>query len=177
MATVQLSTNCKQWMKGFATDVTATSTLPAPQVADPIALDGCVNVQDMNLIKVAFYGSITGNGDADGAAMDDMELYGWSPLVQGSTTLWIPTFIGRFDVVLGGAVGVAGQTVINTQYFADSITLEDGDESCRVISGIADRIASVTVDLEGAKRFQVVAMGDPTANNKADNQNYLYSVL
>tara|TARA_B100001094_G_scaffold325592_1_gene380217 strand:- start:396 stop:884 length:489 start_codon:yes stop_codon:yes gene_type:complete len=162
-------------MKGRGTPATSTQTAPALQNTDPIALDGCVECQDLNLAKIVFNGSLSGGSSADNKTMTGIELYGWSPL-NGPDNLWLPSLIGKFEAVCGTAVGVGTTAIAATEYFADTITLQDGDESCRICSGIANRIASLTIDLEGAKRFQVVYTG-AFGNAEVDNFNFVYSLI
>ena len=88
----------------------------------------------------------------------------------------MPSLIARFDGVMGTRTGVNGAVIENEEYFADTITLVDGDESCRICAGIANRIASVTVDLEGASRVQVAYKGN-FATTEVDTFNFVYSLI
>ncbi len=173
MATVQLATNAKLWMIGRGDDATSSGAAPSVQAADPVALDGCVECADLNLAKLSFFGGVTGGGSADNKLLSSIELFGWSPIQGG---LWMPSLIGRFDGVIGSSKGVNGSIIEDEEYFADTITLVDGDESCRICSGIANRIASLTVDLEGASRLQVVYSGS-FLSAEVDSFNFLYSLI
>lgn len=176
MPAIQLSTNKKYWYKGGSTDVDgAATTQPVIQVADPVSTNMCVSVEDANLCKIIPYGS-DDSGSADNKLFTGMRIYGWSSITTG-TTLWIPTLIAEINVILGATtecVGVAGQMLDEEDHMADTIVLVDGDESCRIISGISDAIASITVDLEGASRLQV---GFTDWTGSADNGNFLYSTF
>jgi hypothetical protein len=169
MPTIQLSTNTRNFFQGFTTNSTATGTTPVVTTPSVATTDGIVLVKDANLAKLLFYGALTGAGDADGRTMTDTRVYTWSEVAQDT---WVPTLVGAFNMTLGGAVGVAGGVVIATEYFAETITLVDGDESCRIISGIADDIGSLTIDLEGAYYLQVVFHNAPGTAD-ADTRNFL----
>ncbi len=175
MSSVTLSTNPKRWEPGFGTAITTQQTAPALQAADPKATAGVHICQDMNLVKLAFYGSLSSGATTD-KTMVGIEIYGWNPVGSTSNDLWAPLLMGRFDAVAGTSVGVAGKRIVNTEHFADTITLIDGDESARIVSGIDNRIASVTLDLEGATRFQVVYTGGFGAA-EVDNFNYMFAML
>jgi len=176
MPAIQLSTNKKYWYKGGAPDIDgAATTQPVIQTADPAATNMCVSVEDANLCKIIPYGSMD-SGSADNKFFNGMRIYGWSAMHTG-TSLWIPTLIAEINVVLGATtecVGVSGQTLDEEDHMADTIVLVDGDESCRIISGIADTIASITIDLEGASRLQV---GFSDWTGSPDNGNFLYSTF
>jgi hypothetical protein len=173
MPAIQLSTNKKYWYKGGLNVDGAATTQPVIQVADPISTNMCVNVEDANLCKIIPFGSMD-SGSADNKLFTGMRIYGWSSL---DAALWIPSLIAEINVTLGATtecVGVAGQTLDAEDHMADTIVFVDGDESCRIISGITDTIASITVDLEGASRLQV---GFTDWTGSADNGNFLYSTF
>jgi hypothetical protein len=172
---MQLSTNTREFFRGFQIDTDVTGVSPVTSLDGPPSdIDGIVSVKDANLAKLLFYGAITGGGDADGKTLTDTRVYSWSEVGSGT---WIPTLIGAFNMTLGGFQGHASSPVIdNTKYFAETITLVDGDESCRIISGIADEVASLTVDLEGAHYLQVVFhIAAGTAD--ADTRNFVYATF
>ena len=58
--------------------------------------------------------------------------------------------------------------MLDSQFFVDTITLADGDESCRIVTGINDHIASITVDLEGASYLSVTFGNDAAAPDLAN---------
>lgn len=173
MPAIQLSTNKKTWYKGSGTMATAATTQPVIQTADPISNTHCVNTEDANLCKIIPYGD-SGGSSANNSVFTGMRIYGWS---QVGTSLWIPSLIAEINVTLGDTpecVGVAGQPITNQQHLADTIVFVDGDESCRIISGITDAIASITVDLEGASRLEC---GWTSWTASPTNGSFLYSTF
>ena len=182
MTTVQLSTNKREWLRGYkGGNVVAANTTPVIQTADPIATDGVVRTEDMNLAKIMFGGRMHADATANDKTIEDAEIYGWAQIPAGPN-LWVPTLIARVDCTLGNTPNCVGSTdAADTwfgQYFhfADTIQLIDGDESCRIISGIADRMASMTVDLEGATRMQVIFKG-AFSGTQVEEANYMYGLL
>ena len=175
MPTIQLSTNTRSFFRGFQVDSTATGVSPVTSLDNPPNdIDGIVSVKDANLAKLVFYGALSAGGDADGKLLTDTRVYTWSEVGNGT---WLPTLVGAFNMTLGGFRGHASSDVIdNTEYFAETITLVDGDESCRIISGITDEIATLTVDLEGAHHLQVVFHNAP-GTAEADSRNFLYATF
>jgi hypothetical protein len=172
MPAIQLSTNLKTYHLGFSNATSALGATPDTTLANVPSTDGIVKVKDANLAKLVFYGAFDG-ADADGKTLTDTRVYTWSPVAAHT---WIPTLVGAFNMTLGGAVGVASGTPLATEYFAETITLVDGDESCRIISGIADDIASLTVDLEGAEYLQVV-FHNASGTAEAITRNFLYATF
>jgi hypothetical protein len=67
----------------------------------------------------------------------------------------MPTLIGKFALTCGATQGLAGAPIDTTDFLVDTIALNDGDESVRIISGIAGETASITCDLEGAERLEI----------------------
>ena len=173
MPAIQLSTNLKTYHLGFSNATSALGETPDTTLANVPATDGIVKVKDANLVKLLFWGAITSAGDADGRTLTDTRVYTWSPVAAPT---WIPTLVGSFNMTLGGAVGIASGTPLATEYFAETITLVDGDESCRIISGIADDIASLTIDLEGAEYVQVV-FHNAAGTADADTRNFAYATF
>lgn len=176
MATVQLATNAKLWMIGRGSDETTTNNTAEPgvQVADPVSIDGCCECSDMNLVKIAFLGSMSDNSNANDKTLPGITVYGWSPIQGG---LWLPSLITRVEATLGNRTGVDATVIDDSEHFADTITLVDGDESVRICSGISQQIASITMDLEGATRFQVVHTGALSGTGVAQNFNFVYSLI
>lgn len=61
-----------------------------------------------------------------GAALDAFAVrcIGWKRIGSDpNLTLWVPFILGTFGTVLGTTTGVAGAPVINTEKFADTITI------------------------------------------------------
>ena len=174
MPAIQLTTNLKTYQLGFSNASTATGATPQTALNTIPATDGIHKVKDANLVKLLFWGTESASGnDADGLTLTDTRVYTWSAVAKKT---WIPTLVGSFNMTLGGAVGVSGGTPTNLEYFAETITLVEGDESCRIISGVADDIASLTIDLEGAEYVQVV-FHNAAGTADADTRNYAYATF
>jgi hypothetical protein len=143
MPQVQLSTNTRRW--DVLPEVSSDHALPTIQAADPKNDTNVHVTRDRNLAKLVFAGS----GDNLTASVS---LYGWSQL---QSSHWMPTLIGKFALTCGATQGLAGAPIDTTDFLVDTIALNDGDESVRIISGIAGETASITCDLEGAERLEI----------------------
>lgn len=145
MPQVQLSTNNRHWQVKPA--ILADQTDPTITDTDPLGDDNVTICKDQNLAKFVFAGS----GDNLTASVT---IHGWSQIGGGD---WMPTLIGKFSLTCGSTTGAASRDFDANDYFVDTITLVDGDDSARIISGVANKIGSLTVDLEGATRVEVCA--------------------
>ena len=126
---------------------TSDHAQPAITATDPKNETNVYITRDRNLAKLVF---ATSNDNLTAS----VSLYGWSQLGPGH---WLPTLIGKFALTGGATVGLSGAPINQTCYLVDTIALNDGDESVRIISGIAGETASITCDLEGADRLEVRA--------------------
>lgn len=101
----------------------------------------------------------------------DMRVIGWLPF--GSPySYWVPTILWQGTCTLSTAVGVAGQTTVATDRYADTIDTDIGTDgvTCSRLSNAANQPASVLVDLRGHRLIQIDF--DMTG---ATNGNCLYS--
>lgn len=175
MTLLQLSTNERYWRRAYGGDAPTTSqTIPVPRSGAPTG--GAIRTINANLAKLCFMA--TEAGGASGKSSTGVHIYSWSkchPNATDGVELWIPTIVASLDIAYGTVTGVAdaGSTVHqtdNNDFFADEITLVEGDESVRIISGLAGTIASITLDLEGAEYLEVIytSLGggtDPTTSD------------
>tara|TARA_R100000995_G_scaffold80591_1_gene52521 strand:+ start:3111 stop:3638 length:528 start_codon:yes stop_codon:yes gene_type:complete len=171
MTLIQLSTNERHFQIGYASGVDLSGSgvgedKPIPMTALPSTIDGVHKTTDANLAKLLFYGYMDATATSDNKILKDVRIYTWAEL-HG---VWLPTLVGEFDMVCGGQTGLALTVVDANKYFVDTITLADGDESCRIITGINDHIASITVDLEGASYLSVTFAQDAAG---PENANYI----
>jgi hypothetical protein len=159
---MQLQTPTRVWTAGYAANATAalasapTTTLPAGT--------GVVQAINYNLAKVAFFG--TAAADLTSTAY----IYRWA----AAGTLYVPEFVAKLTLTTGTTVGVDATPVTTAGYFVDTIDFVDGDESVKITTGIANKIASVTFDLEGCLRWQV-SFDDMTGGGQAASMNYLFA--
>lgn len=75
-----------------------------------------------------------------------------------TTTIWIPVVLAEFACTLSSTpIGIAGAQVLNTELFADTITLTYGNNnvSVEIISPAADIIAHAVLDLKGFKKVEL----------------------
>jgi hypothetical protein len=90
--------------------------------------------------------------------------------------LWVPYLLGKFTCTISAAVGVAGADVLNTERFADTITV--GNEptvtadvtrqgTVQVMSPTGDLVAYLIIELNGAAKVEFIfdqTTGTPTTN-------------
>lgn len=115
-----------------------------------------------------------------GADNDTMScrVIGWRSVGENDVTtgLWIPVILCEFAAVLSGATGVAGATILNTERFADTITLTTGndDVSVDIVSPTGDVIAHAMMDLKG---FQKVELTFKLGGTPPTSMNALVALL
>jgi hypothetical protein len=164
------------------TDSSFDSLIPTTTEPTTALIDGVIELGNSDIVSnnllLLFFGA--GADDSTFSA----RLVGWKPAIATptatGTTLWVPVPLCQFNVILSTAVGVADAVVINTDRFADTITVTMGNEltDVTVISpatstaAVANVIASALVDMKGFRKFQMIF--DMTG---ATNGNALYAVL
>ena len=106
-----------------------------------------------NLAKV----SVAATGTS---ANDQIRLYafGVNTLTSGSTTTYLPHFIGKFLCTFGTKTGASSGVLTENEDFVDNFSKEDGDSSTRICNG-ENEIATLTFDLQGAE-YLVLTMSD-----------------
>ena len=161
-----LETNPKVWANVHAANSTTEATTLAPTATQPTNGNGAIYCKNHNLAKLIFWGAMDNNATAETNTYD-AHLFGWSS--NSSRDMWIPTFICKVNVILGTAVGIANVVPDAADYLADQISLTEGDTSVRIITDTTNRIASLTVDLEGAEYLGVVV--DLPASNNSEQWN------
>lgn len=115
-----------------------------------------------------------------GADGDDfsMRVIGWRSIKSltdaALKTLWVPVILVEVACEAGTAAGVAGSAVLNTEVFAESMTLTYGndDVSIDIVSPGASTnfIAHFVCDLKGFQKFECTfdrstGTNDPTSCN------------
>ncbi len=127
------------YQKAWATNAdTATFASRIPTVTEPtndgvVALHGSGIEVPRQMIVLPY-----GLGADDDSA--DMRIIGWRSIgyQSGGKILWVPAIMGIFTVTIGTTVGIAASPVLNTERFADTITLKsDNTTSQPVAQGIA----------------------------------------
>jgi hypothetical protein len=89
--------------------------------------------------------------------------------------LWIPTIVCEVACTLSTSIGVAAQTVLDTERFADtlSLTLGNAGVDCQVFSPANNTPAHVVVDAKGASVLEVIF----TTGGSATSCNALVAYL
>lgn len=171
MPTVSLSTTPNNFQKAYLTSPAPTNESGLTPLALTPPTVGVLDASHANLAKLVFFG--TGNADTQFYA----HVYAYSPVLGLATnTLWIPTLICKVLCTLSATVGVAAAIVLDTERFCDSIQLIEGDPTVKIAGDVDNRIASLVVDMEGARmlsvRFSTTGLALP-----ASTANFLYATL
>lgn len=82
----------------------------------------------------------------------DLRVIGWRLI----SDLYVPVLLAQFAVTLSQAVGVAGKSVINTERFADTLSITYGNSNVdtSVVSPTGDLIAHAIVDVKGFNKLE-----------------------
>lgn len=143
------------WAKALAA-VNATNAYPttAPTVTAPVlGTNGVVDPlilpgYSWRRLQILPFG---GNDDNDQILV---RAVAWNRSASG---LWVPRILAEVTAVLSSAIpGVAGQDVIDTQFFADDLTLTAGGIAA-LYEGSADTAAWFEVDVSGSNFVSVQA--------------------
>lgn len=109
-----------------------------------------------------------------------LRVIGWRAIgenVEG-TMLWIPVPLVELACTISGTqIGVAGKTILNTEMFADTLTIAgttaNAGVSVDVVSPANDTIAHATVDLSGFEKCEICF----STGGSATSCNALVSLL
>lgn len=175
MPNVSLSTTPRIWIKGYATNLLTANAndndVATLSTSNPAANHlGVHYVGNANLAKIMFFGAGAENSQMNA------NIYGYSPTQGSANSLWIPTLIGRFTCTLSAVIGVTGESITNTDRMCDAIALIEGDPTCKIVTDVNDRIASVLVDLEGAQ-YIAVKFNWTAVTTASTSANFVYSTL
>lgn len=101
---------------------------------------------------------------ADGDQLN-VRVFGWRQIA----TLWVPVLLAELAATVGTTVGVAGQPVIATERFADTLALTDGNTAeVTLTSPENNLIAHALVSVKGFPVVQVdfdTGAAPPTSMN------------
>lgn len=172
---MRIDTPVTSWKKGQSTNSTATSfaalvattTKPAASATRTIIDFSEVNFRDTSTLCVAPYG---GNDNDDTFSV---KVTGWKrglPRVVTHLDLWVSFLIAEVACTVSSSLpGVAGQNVVATEFFCDTITLTNG--LATIMQGTANvDTAWFQVDAGGWELIEIT--GDLTGSG--DTQNWLY---
>jgi hypothetical protein len=110
---------------------------------------GTSGLSPQNLLVIPF------GAGADNATMS-VRVIGWTNI----STLWIPFVLAEYDATLSAAVGIAAQSVINTDRFADTLALVANQgtdaQGTTKVSPANDVPGHFTVSSKGCKKMELV---------------------
>lgn len=136
-----------------STDVSYASRIPT--VTAP-ASDGVINLVPgtSGLTPTAILVMPFGAGADNSTA--SVRVIGWDNI--GS--LWIPTLLCEYDCTFSAAIGIAGQSVINTDRFADGFALVANQgvdaQGTTKVAPANDVPGHFTVSVKGCKKVELV---------------------
>lgn len=150
-----INTQCCEWVELLTSNSTAASfTALAATATEPTGagvIDLPLTGDAVNsFLQLIFFGA-----GADNSTFD-ARVSGWSKV----DTLWVPTPLVEVSCTLGAAVGVASQAVLDTERFADTLSLAAAYSGlagslATVVSPAGDLVARLLLDLQGFRKFQV----------------------
>lgn len=137
------------WRATHETNSTSTSFSAKSSTTTEPTGDGVVKSSGSRM-KLVFFGT-----DADNETFD-ARVIGWRKLY--GTDLWVSSHIVTVSCTLSSSLpGVAGETISDTEYQADTITLSSGDPSAEIIQGVSDLIAaSLIIYPNGEEKIEVL---------------------
>jgi len=100
-----------------------------------------------------------------------LRVIGWRKLGTTQTALWIPVNLIELACTLSAVTGIAGMDLINTDRFADTITVTTGSTLSgeaaaeNVVSPANDTIAHALVDFKGFTKIEVSFSTGSSATN------------
>lgn len=106
-----------------------------------------------------------------------VRVIGWRRIgTEPTSWLWVPVLLAEIACTCGTSVGVAGMQVLNTEAFADTITLTAGNDNVSIDrNSLADNlIAHVVVDMKGSKMLE---LSFSTESSSATSCNALIAFL
>ena len=100
-----------------------------------------------------------------------MMVLGW----QIVSDLWVPVSLCELTCTLCNKTGVAAKSVLNTEFFCDTLALTAGysTTACEVNTPTGDVIAHAVVNVKGYAKVEVIF----DRNSSATSANALYKVL
>tara|TARA_R100000458_G_scaffold59841_1_gene72135 strand:+ start:2917 stop:3444 length:528 start_codon:yes stop_codon:yes gene_type:complete len=142
-----LRTAKRSWTPAYASAQTNQDvTSLAVATSAPTQGSGYISCANSNVAKILVHG----NGTEDTQVV--LRLWTVSETHSNHTTkLYIPSYICKTTWTLGTLSGSGVGTAVPSGHdFCDSVQLDQGDTSIRLITDTENNAASITVDLEGA---------------------------
>jgi hypothetical protein len=117
--------------------------------------------------SVSSFGSLIFYGAGTAGNTGSAQVYLW----QKINDLWIPTLLLDLVVTLGSAVGIAGQSVVATDKFVNTIAANNPPTTTNAKDiqspATTSGIAKVDFDITGAMKIQVLVGNTSTTNLNA----------
>lgn len=166
------STNVNEW--GVWQTANSTATSFASKVATATApTDGATGVRELSRTTGIVANNIMLMPFGTDAANETfkMRVIGWSK----TESLYIPCILYEFTCTLGSATGVANHKPVNTDLFADTITLDSGnaDVDATILSTADDTMCYAICDLKGFSLVEIIF----NRNSSSASCNTLYRLV
>lgn len=180
MSVVQTVTEVQPFRRVYATNVTATAyTAKADLTALPSvgSVDTPTGYIDLaagrssgatpDMVKLKFYA--VGDDNDTG----NCRVYGLAEVRSASGTSYTHVLLADYALTFGGALGVAGGVVLNTERYADTIARTIGIENVgdQLLSPEGDVAGHAVVDVKGFRWILV----EPVTASSAPSVNALYA--
>lgn len=132
-------------------NATDTSFPARPVTTTEPAGNGVLDLRQFtpsNLVVIPF-------GSGSDNTTFDLRIIAWNRI----GTLWVPTILAQASCTLSASVGVSGQSVTDTDRFADTVTLSliaSAGVDAFAKSPANDTPATIVVDALGAEKIEIV---------------------
>lgn len=173
IATLFFTATAGAFDKVFTNDQTSTAVLTvAPTATAPsTTTNGVISVSRFNAeYRFLFYGTDAAN---ETATAHLYRWYGHDDDADGTPDLWIPVLQGVYTITLGTTTGVSGQTVTDTQFFADTIAITGGTGDDQVVhTNAQNAVAELRVSARGSGYLQLTLQAGTAATANAMVRSY-----
>ena len=151
--------HAKNWVKAQTTNSTdAAFTSKIATVTEPSGAGVLAFAAGAEMLEVSPFGAGADN------ATTAIRVIGWRKV----GTLWVPTILTELDMLLSAAVGVAGEKVINTDRFVDTITQLATPIGIAVLpAAVADTPAKFLLDISGQEKIELIYKRTTATNTNA----------
>ncbi len=166
------SVHCLRWHRVLTTNATDTSfAANIPTFTDPGPTDLATGVMNWSNDGVTALESVFFQFFGAGAddTTFDAKVIGWRRAGDNDlTAIWTTVHIADVSVILSTLVGIAGKYVIETDRFADTVTLNDGVGIVYQSADANSIVSTLEVDTLGCQKGRVIYdLTGATANARA----------
>jgi len=148
-----LRTAKREWTRAYSSDTLDGQAVVSKAVSTTSPTQdgsGTIDCANSNVAKII----VSGNGTENNKIITRL----WTisrTLSANGTPLFIPTYVCKLTWTLGTLAGTGTTDVPAAFKFCDTVQLDQGDTSIRLITDTENNAASVTIDLEGAQFLYV----------------------